>query len=120
MGTRQDVAAALGAVEGLTGHPYAPTQVATGDAWPEWVGTDPVVTVGCVSLGDDEWRIRVALPAGSPESTADAVTGWLGPTLEALATVGLPGRAETVAIIVADGTTVPALQFELSTFPEGE
>lgn len=36
--TRQTLATAVTAVDGVAGHPYRPATVRVGDAWPQWAG----------------------------------------------------------------------------------
>lgn len=67
MGTRQDIAAALTGVAGLTGHSARPASVNALDAWPQWRGAVRAVN-GYAS--EHTWAIIIVLPQGD-DITAD-------------------------------------------------
>lgn len=55
---RQPIAEALSQVDGVTGFPYRPRAVKTGDAWPVWGGCGQVTS----GIFETSWRIEVMVP----------------------------------------------------------
>lgn len=65
--TRQAIAAALSTVSGVAGYASRPTAVTSGDAWPQWAGSERDVASGFI----ESWVVLVVLPAAD-EITADS------------------------------------------------
>jgi hypothetical protein len=63
--TREAIAAAVTAIDGLKGYAKRPTSLNTGDAWPQWGGAER--SDGALFV--NTWRVYVVLP--SDETTAD-------------------------------------------------
>lgn len=63
--TRQEIAAALSTVAGVTGHVVRPAALNVGDAWPQWRGGEPRAFAMV-----NTWAILVVLPQ-SDDITAD-------------------------------------------------
>lgn len=73
--TRQDIADALSAVAGITGHPSRPAALNEGDGWPQWRGGVP--HAGAV---ENTWAVLVVLPSAD-EVTADGFADSHGQAL---------------------------------------
>lgn len=56
--TRTALAAALSTVSGVTGYPRRPTTIRSGDAWPQWAGSQHDGGQGFV----ETWNVLIVLP----------------------------------------------------------
>jgi len=82
--TREAIAAAVSAVAGVTGYPYAPRAYKSGDAWSQWGGAEPPDGDGRYPANFVHmWRVVFVLPAD--EEAADVWTdAHLEPLVDAL------------------------------------
>lgn len=73
--TRAEIAAALSAVAGITGHTARPSVLNEGDAWPQWRGGVP--RAGAV---ENTWIVLVVMPQAD-DITADGFADSHGEAL---------------------------------------
>jgi hypothetical protein len=66
---KTDIAAAVSAVDGVTGYLYAPTVWKPGDAWAQWAGAEPGEQGRYATTFTHTYRVIVVLPAD--RETAD-------------------------------------------------
>jgi hypothetical protein len=110
-GKRLELAAAIDAVDGVTGYPYRPSNAGTGDGWPL---LGPVERHQASGQFEATWRIRILLPADEA-----AASQWIDdhfvPLWAALEAHGYIDRAEPVALPVGqpDNTTMYGLEITL-------
>jgi len=96
----------------VTGYASRPQTPATWDAWPWLTSVDPLTAYGYTTT----WSVYVVLPAGNPDSTADAVDSVidaLWPRLWA-ANVSIVRVATGSLVFDANSPAVPALVFTVS------
>lgn len=110
---RDEIAAALAGVPGVTASPNAPNVANPGMAWPVWQSSAPLTAYGW----EITWNVFLVLTGGYPDATiaeADPLALAVG---DALLQVGAVTLVEPVALGVdASGTaTAPALRFTLTT-----
>lgn len=90
---RQEIAAALSTVDGVTGSPYRPRLLDTGAAWPmlQALERDQVPDL------DVTWRVAVVLPADE-ETAAVWFDAHVEPLDDALSEVGWVSRFEPTTL----------------------
>ena len=112
---RAAIAAALGAVDGLTASEVKPDVITAGAAWPEWVSRRWLNQVPTGARAN-QWRAFVALPNATPGGTVDAADPLIEAAGQALTDLGL--RVELVeswAAATSDGAaSLPALRYTLT------
>jgi hypothetical protein len=95
---------------GLTAHTSTPPTISTWDAWP--VVSDIRDVTDCI--GEVDWFVFVALPAGDQASLVEAGDAVVDPTREALRALGAVTHTRPFTWTVADGAAVPVWQFEIT------
>jgi len=85
--TREEIAAALSAVPGITGYPSSPSAIVAGAAWPAWAQTRWLN----VAARQVQWYIFVSLSSGSHEASVLEADGLIEAVGVALADIGLGG-----------------------------
>ncbi len=112
---RAAIAAALSAVDGLTGSETKPDVVTAGAAWPEWVSRR-WMNQQADGYRTTSWRVFVALPNATPGGTIDAGDPLIESVGQALTNLDL--RVELVeswAATTSDGSaSLPALRYTLT------
>jgi hypothetical protein len=111
--TRDEIAAALSTVTGITGSPYPPRVIARGMGWPEWSYSEP-----STYLGDQTtWLVHVVLPAGTVDAIAAAADEIVDELTEALDAVAAVTRYEPSSFIPDAGgdQTLPAITYTVTT-----
>ena len=113
MTTRQDIAAALSTVDGISGHPMPPRTPGRGQGWPVWQRRSPL------TLTADElaWLVFVTLPAGLTESTILEADQLTEDVLAALASVGVIEeiRPDILQSAQDGGQPLPVLTVTMTT-----
>jgi hypothetical protein len=74
--TREDIAAALSEVPGVTGYARRPKTFKPGDGWPRWTGSDREAGTAYF----ESWAVIIVVP--SDEGAADAFVDSHGELLE--------------------------------------
>lgn len=93
VGAREQVAAALSSVPGVTGHVRRPGTARPGDAWP-LLGS---LVRGPGYTWEITWRVLVLLP-GDESAAADWIDATADAVLDALAPWGFVDRMEPVVV----------------------
>lgn len=106
-GDRAAIAAALTAVDGVTGHTYRPTTARPGDAWP---------LLGALERAEASvfyvtWRVLVMLPQDE-RAASEWVDDRVGDLVDALQPHGFVDRIEPVAL-AASGSEQLGLQITM-------
>ncbi len=102
--TREELAAALSTVDGVTGHARRPRAPRPGDAWPQWAGAERADGQAFLQA----WNIIVVCSQG----TADAADAFLDEHGDALADALLGAIfvvSMTPSLLKADGDDLYAL-----------
>ena len=118
MSTREDIAAALATVPGVTApSPTPPPTPVAGAAWPVW--TAYTWLNDC--LRETTWYVYVVVPSGNLATRSQAADALAEPLGEALYDLGTLGPIEPVSLPPAEGTGqgMPALRATLTTTTEG-
>ena len=112
---RADIAAALSAVDGLTGYPSRPDNVVAGTAWPEWVSRR-WLNQPAGGARANQWRAYVALPNATAGGTIDAADPLIEEVGQALTDLGFRVEAAESWSAAAPGTpeALPALRYTLT------
>lgn len=103
--TRQEIADALGVVDGLTPTPDPPSALLPGCAWPVWVRSE--YATAC--LFETRWAVFVVLPA--EPSTIDVTDELVDAIGQALMKIAGVESLEPVSLQTeTGGATVPAIR----------
>ena len=113
--TRQEIAAALAGVEGLTAYETVPDNIVAGAAWPVWVSR-AWLNGRPDGPRETEWRVYVALPNATPKGTVDEADPLIETVAQALVVIGLEiGLIEPVqAPATEGGAPIPLLRYSLT------
>ena len=84
--TREQIAAALSTVPGITGEALEPPTKSPGQAWPVW--RESIVTGACDTFTTN-WFIFVVLPNGDMNAPVDAGDDFVVPLAVAIHSAGL-------------------------------
>jgi hypothetical protein len=111
--TRQDIAAQLSTLEGITGLAMPPRTPTPGQGWPEWSQTVPLTMTG----DQITWDVHVALPAGSPEATVMEADALVGQLMDALSDIGVIETVQPTTILTQQGgaSGLPCISVTLTT-----
>lgn len=113
MTARDDIAAALATVPGLTPTVATPVAPVPGNAWPRWVVTN-YQRGKLSSLPVPDYDVWVVLPNDAPETTVETADGLLPQVAAALGKVGTVVSAQPVAIALEDTSTMPGIRVRLT------
>lgn len=105
---------ALGTVDGVTPYPSHPDNMTDGAAWPIWANT--VWTGGKLCRAPvSTYDVVVILPAGYDPFTVQTAGSLRDVVAAALRTVGAVEIAEPVMVTAAEGASMPAIRYRLTT-----
>jgi hypothetical protein len=111
--TRDALAAALDAVDGLTGYLSAPDQATAGAAWPKWVQT--TYTGHLCDSATDTWEVFATLPADYAPTTVDEGDELRDLVAPVLVRLGPVAYAEPVSIAFNDHQAMPGIRLRMTT-----
>jgi hypothetical protein len=82
--TRQDIAAQLDQLDGITGLVTPPRTPVPGQGWPEWRQTVPATMTG----DETTWDVHVTLPNANLDATVTEADPLIGAIMDALYPLG--------------------------------
>jgi hypothetical protein len=82
--TRQEIAAQLDTLDGITGLVTPPRTPVPGLGWPEWLQTTPSTMTG----DETTWRVHVTLPNASLDATVTEADPLVAAVMDALYELG--------------------------------
>lgn len=112
MTTRQEIAAVLDSVEGVTAYSSSPPTISPYCAWPNWIS----ITWVNDYVHEHIWQVFLTLPGSGDETTINESDPMIIPVGEALWNLGHVDIAEPVLITTGTpGDTMPVLRYRLVT-----
>lgn len=111
--TRQDIAAALSTIEGVTGQATPPRTPKAGMGWPEWQQTTPSTMSG----DEITWAVHVALPAGLPDSAVLEADALVASLMDVLIELGEIQTVQPTTLVMQQGgaSQLPCITVTLTT-----